>query len=498
MIKPKWIQYSLISFTLWCILLFPSFLHIIRDKEKQFDRDLRVETLTYLRPLSEYINARLQQYELLMDAQSDFLNWNSFLRLFQKDVIRFQETKNILLLNDKGEIEQFLHPIGFLEKNVIDTFLSEFIGVGSSFQYSFFKFQKNVYIVLFRPTHPSNKGLKSGITLILSSLQLLPEHISFLHPLQWISLIEPKGLYMLLYRYPRNVSDEASIEEAIRTVTSSHQGTGIEVKGNIVIGWDSLRSLPFKLLIAADLQDGLRQLKQFTTMVFVGGYFGATFLFLLVWLLVLYRVKTLSQTRDLKIKESILRETHHRIKNNIQTISSLLDLQRDSVQDPFMRQSFALASSRLRVIAQLHEELYRQDSLEAVIMKKYCLNLLTILSELYDFNTNQITLQTEMDDELVLDLKRTQACGFIIHELVTNSLKHAFPKGKGGTILVRIRRNGKTIFLSVEDDGIGCTGNMKNASGLGLVILRSIVQQLNGSFTMDGTAGMKVQVTFPI
>lgn len=95
------------------------------------------------------------------------------------------------------------------------------------------------------------------------------------------------------------------------------------------------------------------------------------------------------------------------------------------------------------------------------------------------------------------NLSYHESCAFLIHELVTNSVKHAFPRGTSGTIRVVIQKKGDTILLSVEDTGVGFTGKMEQSSGLGLMIMRSMVQQLQGTLTMDGTAGMKVQVAFP-
>jgi len=480
--------YSIGALILWYVLLFPVFTYISRENKEHLYLELRYEMLTYMRTLSEYINFRLQEYELLLELQSDVPNFDSFSAILRKNVIRVQETKNVLLMNESFEITHSLTALGTVEMSVVHSLQREPRQLRGALHYFLYPFEKQVYLVIYR----------GRMVLILSSLQLLPEHSLFPHPIQWISLVDPKQEQKILYFFPSIESVSVEVEGAIKRVLGSSQGTGIEFSDTVLLGWDSVRNFPFKLLVAVNIQEVLIQTRRFTILLYVGGYSAATLLFFLGWLLALYKIRTLSQARELQIKEAILRETHHRIKNNIQTISSLLDLQQETVQDPEVKQYFSLAASRLRVIALLHEELYRQDSLHDIDIKEYCVHILAILSQLHDFQNKKISLQIEIDDDLFLDLKRAQSCGFLIHELVTNSLKHAFPDGKGGTIRVDIHRIGDTILLSVEDTGIGWQGNWEKSSGLGIVIIRSMAQQLNGTITMDGTSGMKVQVTFPV
>jgi len=488
LIKRSRLFYSIGALILWYVLLFPVFTYISRENKEHLYLGLRHEMLTYIRTLSEYINFHLQQYELLLEFQSDLSTFDSFLSILRKNVIRVQETKNVLLLNESFEITHSLNPIGTLEMNVVHSLQKEPRQLIGAVRYFLLPFEKQVYLLICR----------GRVVLILSSLQLLPAHSLFPHPIQWISLADPKQGQKILYGFPSIESASVEAEGAIKRVLGSSQGTGIEFSDTVLLGWDSIRNFPFKLLVAVNIQEVIIQTQRFNILLSVGGYAGATLLFFLGWLLALYKIRTLTQARELSIKETILRETHHRIKNNIQTISSLLDLQQETVNDPKVKQYFSLASSRLRVIALLHEELYRQDSLHDIDIKEYCVHILAILSQLHDFQNKQISLQTEIDDDLSLDLKRAQSCGFLLHELVTNSLKHAFPHGKGGMIRVAIRRKGDKILLSVEDTGIGWRGNLEESSGLGLVIIRSMVQQLNGTITMDGTEGMKVRVAFPV
>ncbi len=494
--------YTLASLVLVYLSIFPILYNISSQKRETLFTALRTESLIYLRSLSEYLNYHLKQYELLLETPLDSMNFATFLEILRKDVIRVQEIKNVLLLDGELRILQALYPAGSCEKGAVDFLMQKPKAPGGTIQCSLFPFDGEVHVLFYRAPSAlplSTRGSmkeEHGILLLLSSIQLLPEHGLFPYPLEWISLVEPSKQYMLLYQAPADPKGRLSIEPALGKALGP-QGTGIEFSADTLMGWDTIQSLPLKVILSAGVNRIHTQYRLFSAHVYAGGYGAATLLFFLVWFLVRYKMKTLSQARELKVRETILQETHHRIKNNIQTISSLLDLQREGTKDPVIQHSFSLAISRLRVIAQLHEELYRQDSLSEVRLKEYCGNLLTTLLELYDLNEKQISIQTEIDDDLFLDMKRAQSCGFIVHELVTNSLKHAFLDGKGGTIRVRIQKSSGTILLSVEDTGVGLKDSTEHSSGLGLVILHAMAQQLKGTVEVDGSEGMKVRVVFP-
>lgn len=198
---------------------------------------------------------------------------------------------------------------------------------------------------------------------------------------------------------------------------------------------------------------------------------------------------------SLSEKELLLREVHHRVKNNMQVISSLLAMQ-STGGDEAVAKKLEESQNRIRSIALIHEQLYRSTELEHIDARAY---LETLASQLVQsFGIEGITLEVEVD-ALTLDIDQSMACGLIVNELVTNAVKYAFPGGRRGTIRVSLREgaDGERV-LEVKDDGRGLDGPLPARSrSLGMSLIATLARQLRGRHEIDGTSGTRVRVTFP-
>ncbi len=200
--------------------------------------------------------------------------------------------------------------------------------------------------------------------------------------------------------------------------------------------------------------------------------------------------------RSLAEKELLLRELHHRVKNNLQVISSLLDLQSREVSDARALEKFQESQDRIRSMVLIHEQLYASRDLVAVDMRVYLGLLAANLAQAHVDPPERIRIVHEVD-ELRLDLDRALSCGLIVNELVTNSIKHAFGPDERGRIVIRCRAFGTRVRLCVADDGRGLRERERATSGhLGMELVRALCDQLHGELSVDGSAGTSVCIEF--
>jgi PAS domain S-box-containing protein len=198
-------------------------------------------------------------------------------------------------------------------------------------------------------------------------------------------------------------------------------------------------------------------------------------------------------------KETLLKEVHHRVKNNLQTISSLLDLQAATITEPEILEAFRSSQSRIRSMALIHERLYKSKNLSEIKASEYIKNLVEYLEGTYYSPSREIEITTEIKDHY-LNLDVAISCGLIINELVSNSMKYAFPQKHFGKIKVSLQSdNENNLVLTIKDDGIGLSLNLQtlNPQSLGLELVKLMVKQLNGKMAIDGTAGTSITITFP-
>ncbi|HEY9595009.1 MAG TPA: histidine kinase dimerization/phosphoacceptor domain -containing protein [Spirochaetia bacterium] len=198
-------------------------------------------------------------------------------------------------------------------------------------------------------------------------------------------------------------------------------------------------------------------------------------------------------------KETLLKEIHHRVKNNLQVISSLLALQAGSTSDPTTRAMLTESRDRVRSMALIHEKLYQQDDQQGVSFAAYVRDLAAHLRHSYTGNSANVGVQIDAE-EMSLDMDISVPCGLIITELLSNSLKHAFPEGRKGTITLAIARDpAGAITVTVRDDGVGFPPELdiRAPTTLGLRIVNTLVSQLKGEISLMRDGGATVVVTFP-
>ncbi len=197
-------------------------------------------------------------------------------------------------------------------------------------------------------------------------------------------------------------------------------------------------------------------------------------------------------------KEVLLQEIHHRVKNNLQVISSLLKLQSRYIQDSHVTELLKESQNRVRSMALVHEQLYQSKDLSKIDFADYIHNLAQNLFQAYEINAKGIKLQTKIAP-CFLNIDTAVPCGLIINEFVTNSLKYAFPEENQGTIKIDFSfDDDRVCVLVVSDSGIGLPKELdyKNSRTLGLRLVVSLVKQIRGNIELLKTAGTVFKITF--
>ena len=200
---------------------------------------------------------------------------------------------------------------------------------------------------------------------------------------------------------------------------------------------------------------------------------------------------------SLKEKETLLMEIHHRVKNNLQIISSLLDLQANYVDEQEAINVLQESQNRVKSMAIIHEMLYQSTDLTSIDFTNYIKNLVRDLFISYGAKNNIKSIIKS--EPILLNIETAVPCGLIVSELVSNSLKYAFPNQEAGKISVSVNSYGEEFELIISDNGIGFPENLdfKNVnSSLGLRLVNILVKQLEGSVELDKTEGTKFKIKF--
>ncbi|MHC5735941.1 PAS domain S-box protein [Nostoc sp.] len=198
-------------------------------------------------------------------------------------------------------------------------------------------------------------------------------------------------------------------------------------------------------------------------------------------------------------KEVLLKEVHHRVKNNLQIVSSLLQLQSQTLKDPEVIKVLRESQNRIESISLIHKNLYTSANIGQIDVADYIGNLAASLLISYQICPGKIALETDIDS-VSLNVDQAIACGLVINELISNALKHAFPNQQVGTISIALRNIGNSIEMTIRDNGIGLPENLdwRNTDSLGLSLVYDLVtEQLEGNITLErnhGT-GFKIQFT---
>lgn len=195
----------------------------------------------------------------------------------------------------------------------------------------------------------------------------------------------------------------------------------------------------------------------------------------------------------------LLREIHHRVKNNLQVIASLIDLQSDYVQDPRSLEMFREIRNRVKSMARVHEMLYQSRNLARIYFADYVPSLVGDVLRSFGVRAELVSSRIEIDHDLVLDVEQAIPCGLILNELVSNAIKHGFAGDRRGEIAVSMHAAAGRCRLTVQDNGVGLPPGFdlaQNAS-LGLQLVLTLTQQLDGTLDCSSSGGTTFQLTFP-
>jgi two-component sensor histidine kinase len=212
-------------------------------------------------------------------------------------------------------------------------------------------------------------------------------------------------------------------------------------------------------------------------------------------------IRALKEERDrlahsLAEKEILLKEVHHRVKNNLQIVASLLRLQAKGAGE--LAQALTESQHRVESMALIHEQLYDTNSLRNVDLVKQISALSDNLFASYGIDPTRIALHLSVE-AILLGVDRAVPVGLILNELISNALKHAFPDGRAGSIWIEARHADGMLTVAVRDDGVGLPDNVecKRPKSLGLEIVGTLANQLKGIVELDRSGGTRFRISFP-
>lgn len=199
-------------------------------------------------------------------------------------------------------------------------------------------------------------------------------------------------------------------------------------------------------------------------------------------------------------KEILLKEIHHRVKNNLQVVSSLLKLQMSTFKDSQTRSAMLECQARIKAMALVHETLYQAPNLAEISLSGHINNLIKHLYRAFLVENQVVNIEPEVEDT-AMNIEKAILCSLLINELVSNALKHAFVKTGKGTIAVKLKTDSGNYILEVSDNGQGLPREMdfRHTSSLGMQLILTFVEQLNGTIHLDQKVpGTRFTITFPV
>ncbi|BAU65610.1 multi-sensor hybrid histidine kinase [Stanieria sp. NIES-3757] len=200
------------------------------------------------------------------------------------------------------------------------------------------------------------------------------------------------------------------------------------------------------------------------------------------------------QTRAIQQKEILIKELHHRVKNNLQIICSLLNLQSRLVQEPTIIDKFKEIQNRILTISLVHEQLYQSENISQINLAEYIPALANNLFRCYILESQKVNLIIDIKQNFLLDLDTVIPCGLIINELISNALKYAFDTGDKGEILIKVTADGAgNLILSIQDNGKGLPNDLKieKSKTLGLKLVKNLINQLRGQMEINTDIGTR-------
>lgn len=193
--------------------------------------------------------------------------------------------------------------------------------------------------------------------------------------------------------------------------------------------------------------------------------------------------------------ELLLKEIHHRVKNNLEVVSGLLALQSAQIDDPNTKEAMQESQNRVQSIGIVHQKLYQGTNLGSIEMKDYFLNLSECILDSFGA-AKRVTIECSME-KINIDIDTAVPLGLIVNELLTNTLKYAFPNGQDGKVLIKLQKNKDGLHLEVSDNGVGKSG-LTQGTGFGGQLISLLTRQLGGSMREETTNGTSIFFDFKI
>lgn len=206
-----------------------------------------------------------------------------------------------------------------------------------------------------------------------------------------------------------------------------------------------------------------------------------------------------SSTISLHEKEVLLKEIHHRVKNNLQVISSLLNLQSENITDSHSLEKFKESQNRVRSMALVHEKLYESKDLSRINFSEYIEAFTDVVNRSYNITEGRVKLHLNVDiGESYFNIDTAIPCALMLNELVSNAFKYAFPDQRKGNLYLNFRKEGQEYVFEVKDDGIGIPAHIttRNSPSLGLQLVDMLTEQINGKVTILSNKGTTFSIKF--
>lgn len=202
-------------------------------------------------------------------------------------------------------------------------------------------------------------------------------------------------------------------------------------------------------------------------------------------------------TEELLVKEQLLmRESHHRIKNNLQLINSILDLQSRNIKDPLVKSVFTESKQRIQAISFAHQRLYGNDTVEKLHLKSFLHDLVQSIESSTLNNSSLIKIETVIED-IIITTEKAVPIGLIVNELLTNAIKYAFNENTSGIIKITLSKKNDLLELCIEDNGSGMKEEIQG-TGFGHQLVKSLIRQLKAEYLLSLTSGVKHQLLIAI
>jgi PAS domain S-box-containing protein len=196
-------------------------------------------------------------------------------------------------------------------------------------------------------------------------------------------------------------------------------------------------------------------------------------------------------------KNVLLKEVHHRVKNNLQIISSILNMQSGYMKNEHDLELMRDCRNRIRSMAMIHEKLYKSKNLTKIDFKQYIVHLVSYLFKMY--HKDNVSKEVSLD-EVYLDINKAIPCGLILTELISNSLKYAYPGDKAGVVKIDMQKKLDKLYITIKDEGVGLPEDLElhNAGTLGLRLIDQLIDQLNGVMNVKRTDGAEFSFSFEL